>query len=332
MTVSWLITGGCGFIGQNLLDNLLTDKTNYIRIVDNLSVGRKENLAELCEFTDIDGSDLDKGYEGTPGTVDFVKGDITDTRLMAKVTCNINNIVHLAANTGVIPSIENPMKDMEDNVKGIVSTLEGARLNKVQTVIFASSGAPVGAADPPIHEDLVPRPMSPYGASKLAGEAYCSAYYHCFNINTIALRFSNVYGPKSAAKQSAVALFIKKILNNETIHIFGDGEQTRDFIYVDDLVGAIKNASQRSLGGNVFQIATSKPTSINDLMMEMKKAFEKKDIKNIKVEYKDSRKGEVLNSFCDISKAKSLLEWSYSVNLQEGLGRTIDWFLKNKVT
>ena len=212
----YLITGGCGFIGTSLIAQLLKEKPKTkIRVLDNLSVGTKEDLAEVCNFVEVDVShgislhsscaeDFSDHFE-----VELITGDVRDYDTCSQCCIGIDIIVHLAANTGVGPSVENPRLDMEANVIGTFNMLEAARKNNIGKFIFASSGAPIGEVDPPIHEEKVPRPVSPYGASKLAGEGYCSAYYRTFGIKTIALRFGNVYGPLSKHKNSVVAKFIK---------------------------------------------------------------------------------------------------------------------------
>ena len=144
--------------------------------------------------------------------------------------------------------------------------LEAARKNSVKRFVFASSGAPVGECNPPIHEELPCHPVSPYGASKLAGEGYCSAYYRTFGVETVALRFGNVYGPGSGHKNSVIAKFIKQAMNGEPLEIYGDGKQTRDFIYIDDLIEAIRlSATVERIGGNVFQIATNTETTVREM-------------------------------------------------------------------
>ena len=148
-----------------------------------------------------------------------------------KVAKGIDTIIHLAANTGVGPSIEKPQVDMSVNIIGTFNYLEASRVNKISKFIFASSGAPIGEVEPPIHEEIPPHPLSPYGASKLAGEGYCSAYKNTFGIETVVLRFGNVYGPGSINKSSVVAKFIRKAINGDILEIYGDGMQTRDFIY-----------------------------------------------------------------------------------------------------
>ena len=256
-SIRWLITGGCGFIGTSLIKHLLANNlAKKIRVLDNLSVGTRADLSTVCTFTesplspqssalspDSRSSALSTNSVLSPDKVELVVGDIRDPALTEACCQGIDVIVHLAANTGVPKSVENPRLDMECNVVGTFNMLEGARAQKVKRFVFASSGAPAGEVEPPIHEELPPHPVSPYGASKLAGEGYCSSYYRTFGIETVCLRFSNVYGPGSTHKSSVVAKFIKQALNGETLEIYGDGTQTRDFIYIDDLIDAIYRAA-----------------------------------------------------------------------------------------
>ena len=187
----WLITGGCGFIGTSLIKHILTDNQNAnIVVLDNLSVGRRDDLSEVCDFNEVSPSKL-LALKG----VALVVGDIRNPDLVQKCAEGRDCVIHLAASTGVTASVENPWFDMENNVIGTFNVLEAARLKRVNKVIFASSGAPIGEVDPPIHEELAPHPISPYGASKLSCEGYCSTYFHTFGINTIVIRFGNVYGP-----------------------------------------------------------------------------------------------------------------------------------------
>ena len=239
---SWLITGGCGFIGRNLIKRLVAEGGHKIRVLDNLSVGTKEDLSEVCNYSVLSPQSSDVNPQSSTPVELFI-GDIKDPTTCQKASEGTDIIVHLAANTGVGPSVKDPRSDMETNVFGTFNMLEAARQNKVGRFVFASSGAPVGECEPPIHEELAPHPVSPYGASKLAGEGYCSAYYRTFGLETVALRFGNVYGPLSGHKNSVIAKFIKKAMNGETLEIYGDGTQTRDFIYIDDLIDAIYKAS-----------------------------------------------------------------------------------------
>ena len=229
--MKWLITGGAGFIGTNLISYLLKQKEEInIRVLDNLSVGSLEDLARICTFKEINRNDiLSAGNKFSNTEVELLTGDIKDPNTCIDAARGMETIVHLAANTGVAPSVSDPRADMEANVIGTFNMLEAAKENKSRAFIFASSGAPVGEVEPPIHEELAPHPVSPYGASKLAGEAYCSAYKRSFGLNSVILRFGNVFGPRSKNKSSVVAKFIQQSLKGEALEIYGDGTQTRDF-------------------------------------------------------------------------------------------------------
>ena len=262
----WLVTGGLGFIGRNLIDDLVKEGGHFVRIVDNLKVGSREDLANVCSFTEVDATDIAIHENGAHG-VELIVGDIMDANLALKVCKGFDVIVHLAANTGVAPSVQNPRMDCETNVLGTLNYLEAARHCGVSRFVFASSGAPAGEVEPPIHEEMPAHPVSPYGASKLAGEGYCSAYFRTFGVETVCLRFGNVYGPLSGKKDSVVAKFIKQALAGEVLEIYGDGRQTRDFIYVKDLIGAILSAATKpGIGGEIFQIATSKETTVSEML------------------------------------------------------------------
>jgi UDP-glucose 4-epimerase len=237
-------------------------------------------------------------------------------------------IIHLAANTGVPVSVEHPRLDMECNVNGTFNMLEGARAHHVKRFVFASSGAPAGEVEPPIHEEIAPKPVPPYGASKLAGEAYCSAYYRTFGVNTVALRFGNVYGPYSKHKSSVVAKFFKRALSGQPLEIYGDGNQTRDFIYIDDLIQAILlSAKANKIGGEVFQIATFKETTVNEIAQKIKEIVEQKRRIKVKIIHTKPRVGDVKRNYSDISKAKKLLGYSPKYSLENGLLKTFEYFL-----
>lgn len=322
-----LITGGCGFIGLSFIARILKESPETsIRVFDNLSVGTKKDLSEVI-------SSVEKEHNVKPTGIELVEGDIRDYKKCHKCCAGIDVIIHLAANTGVAPSIENPRYDMEANVIGIFNMLEAARLNNVKKFIFASSGASIGEVEPPIHEEKVPRPVSPYGASKLAGEAYCSAYFRTFGIKTVALRFANVYGPLSKHKKSVVAKFLKQALSGETLEIYGDGSQTRDFIYIDDLVQAIILSIESDVGGEVFQIATFKETTVDEIAEKIKNLAEKEVGAKVFIIHGETRIGDVKRNYSDISKAKKMLGFSPDFNLDRGLKNTFEYFrLKNKQT
>jgi len=331
MGLKWLITGGCGFIGTSFIKCLLPESGHAIRVVDNFKVGTRQDIAAICEFTEVTTTVLNSPTTIlNPNDCQLVVGDILDEQLALDVTKDIDVIVHLAANTGVFPSVENPRTDCLTNVIGTFNYLEAARFNGVKRFIFASSGAPVGEVEPPIHEELAPHPVSPYGASKLAGEGYCSAYYRTFGIETVALRFGNVYGPGSKHKNSVVAKFIKQAIAGKTLEIYGDGTQTRDFIYIDDLVKAIQlAASKPGIGGETFQIATHSEKTVNELVKTLTPVLKKKGISNYEIQYTPTRLGDVKRNYSDTSKAKNRLAWQALFDLSEGLNLTVDWFLNS---
>lgn len=323
--MKWLITGGCGFIGTSLIRTLEAEGGHQIRVIDNLSTGTRDDLSVVCSFNEIE-SDVIKGG---PGGVELIVGDILDENLANTVTQGIDVIVHLAANTGVGPSVEDPRADCMANVIGTFNYLEAARLNKVPRFVFASSGAPAGEVEPPIHEELPPHPVSPYGASKLAGEGYCSAYYKTFGIQTVMLRFGNVYGPGSLHKSSVVAKFIRQALNKETLEIYGDGTQTRDFVYIDDLIKALRLAvSTQNIGGEAFQIASNQETTVGEITNKLVTILEENGVKGIKIFNGENRLGDVKRNYSDTSKAKNKLGWQPTMTQEEGLVKTVEYFVK----
>ena len=325
--VNWLITGGCGFIGTALTRSLTEEGGHAVRVVDNLSVGTREDLAAAGEFVEVSSDGLGPIAPGEQ--VELVAGDISDEDLALRAARGADIIVHFAANTGVMPSVEDPRGDCMSNVVGTLNYLEAARHAGVGRFVFASSGGTViGEAEPPIHEEMVPHPVAPYGASKLAGEGYCSAYFQTFGIETVALRFGNVYGPLSGHKNSVVARFIKRAVEGEVLEIYGDGTQTRDFIYVDDLIQAVRLAATvDGAGGEVFQIATSAETTVQELTDRLLPALAAAGVKDIEVRKTAARRGEVRRNYADTSKAQRMLGWKAEVGLDEGLKRTVDWFV-----
>jgi UDP-glucose 4-epimerase len=321
--MNWLITGGCGFIGTSLIKTLTNENNHNIRVLDNLTTGTREDLLEVCKYSEVSVVSM-----GDFNGVELVVGDILDEGLAAKVTKKADIIIHLAANTGVGPSVENPRADCMANVIGTFNYLEAARINNVPRFVFASSGAPAGEVEPPIHEELPPHPVSPYAASKLAGEGYCSAYYKTFNIQTVMLRFGNVYGPGSLHKNSIVAKFVKQALNKETLEIYGDGTQTRDFIYIDDLINALRLAvTSDNIGGEVFQIASNQETTVGEITKKMVKILNQNGISDINVINGETRLGDVKRNYSDISKAKNKLGWQPRMNQDEGLKKTVEYFV-----
>jgi UDP-glucose 4-epimerase len=339
MVKKWLITGGCGFIGTNLVKNLVEEGGHFIRVLDNLSVGTRQDLSRVCNFDEKDpafenfnsSSLISESKDSYPSIIQLIVGDILDADIARKSAEGVDTIVHLAANAGVAQSVENPKQDMEVNVFGTFNMLEAARQSDVKRFIFASSGAPIGECEPPIHEELAPHPVSPYGASKLSGEGYCSAFYETYGIETAVLRFGNVYGSGSNHKSSVIAKFIKQALIGETLQIYGDGKQTRDFIFIDDLVEAvIKAATVKDAGGEVFQIATNREYTVNEIAEILSRQLKDTAAIDMQITYSKPRIGDVRRNFSDTSKALKLLGWQSTVPLDEGIEHTVEWFLKNE--
>lgn len=308
----WLVTGGCGFIGRNLIRLLLDEPGTTVRVVDDLSVGTRSDLEAI----------------GADERIELVVGDVRDESLAQRVVAGHDVVVHLAANTGVGPSVANPRYDCLVNVVGTLNYLEACRHGGVSRFVFASSGAPIGECEPPLHEELPAHPVSPYGASKLAGEAYCSAYNRSFGIDTVALRFGNVYGPYSSHKNSVVAKFIRDAVAGKPWEIYGDGSQTRDFIFVDDIIDAIiRGGTIHGIGGETFQIATSRETTVNELADHLAAVLAHNGVEVVDRRTTEARIGDVTRNYSDVRKAQRRLGWEARVSLAEGLGRTVRWFV-----
>jgi UDP-glucose 4-epimerase len=308
-----LITGGCGFIGSNLVRFILKQTNWKITILDNLTSGKHEN---------IDGLERSR--------ITFIKGDIRHKRVVNQAMQNCDYVVNLAAQAGVIPSIKDPLFDMDVNVNGIINLLIEALKNNIKKFVHASSAAPLGDQEMPIDETKIPSPLSPYGASKLAGEGYCSAFSGSFDLNTTVLRFSNVYGPWSDTKDSVIALFVRQILAGDEVKIYGDGNQTRDFVYVIDICKGIYLSLTKELNNkyNLFQLGTGQETTINSLFNILQNYFSKK----VDLHYVSARKGEIIRNYSKIDKARQLLGYEPNIKLEEGIKKTVEWFIKKKST
>ena len=298
-----LVTGGCGFIGANLVRFLEARTPWSLRVADDLRAGSRDAVPEGLAAVSI--------------------GDVGDPAVVEPLLEGAHAVIHLASETGVLPSVENPARDFAGNAQTTFRLLESCRRAGVSRFVFASSGAALGDVPPPLHEEVVPRPLSPYGAGKLAGEAYCQGYAGSFGMQTVVLRFSNVYGPFSAHKKNAVPNFIKRCLADEPIDIFGDGSQTRDFIYVEDLCEAILGSlSNPEARGEVIQLGTGVGTSILELAELTKQVTGSKS----EIRFEERRAGEVYKSQTDISKARRLLGFEPQTSLSDGLAQTADWY------
>jgi UDP-glucose 4-epimerase len=300
---SVLITGGCGFIGANLVRFLRAGRTWSIRVVDDLRAGGRGYLS--------------------PDLADVRLGDAGDRAVIEDALDGADAVVHLASQTGVAPSLEDPERDFEGNAATTFRVLETCRRANVKRFVFASSGAALGDVPPPLHEELVARPRSPYGAGKLVGEAYCRAYAESFGVHAVALRFANVYGPFSAHKRNAIPNFIKQCLRGEPITIFGDGSQTRDFIHVDDLcAGIVAALVADDIAGEVFQLGTGVETSVAEL------AGLTRDVTGARsdIRFEPALPGEVARSRVDITKARRRLGFDPRIALRDGLAATAQWY------
>lgn len=327
--MKWLVTGGCGFIGLALIESLRSEGGHHVRIVDNLSRGTRASLRDVGPFLEREGETL--APMTMNGGIELVVGDIENADLASKAVRGADVIVHLAANTGVGPSMDDPRADFMANALGVFNYLEAARVQGVSRFVFASSGAPLGEVEPPIHEELPAHPVSPYGASKLCGEAYVSVYGRTFGIDAVALRFGNVYGVGSSHKASVVARFITRALRGEVLEIHGDGSQTRDFINVFDIAAAILLAATREgIAGETFQIATNCETTVGELADLLVRVLAENGVTDVQLRHTAPRWGDVQRNFSDTSKAREKLGWSCRYELEEGLRETVAWFLEKR--
>ena len=297
-----LITGGAGFIGRHLADHLVSHGGYDVTVIDNESLGDRRHL------------DLDR--------IRFVHGDLTVRDDLRAALEGQDAVVHLAADTRVMDSIANPQHNFDNNVIGTFNLLELSRELGVSRIVAASTGGAIlGDVAPPVHEEMAPRPTSPYGASKLMLEGYLSAYASSFGVSSCALRFSNIYGPRSFHKGSVVAHFFKQILAGEPLVVYGDGSQTRDYLYVGDLVEAIRVATDSDVEGP-YQLGSGQPTTLNHLIDLMRVVTGR----DLEVDYRDFRAGEVRDTWCQVDKAKAGFGYDPSTSLEDGLRATWAWF------
>ena len=302
-----VVTGGCGFIGSNIAEELI--KKHYVVVIDDLSTGRIENIQSLQDKENFE----------------FVRGNITDLDLLKQIFEDVDCIFHQAAIPSVQRSVENPLDTNEANIKGTLNVLIAARDCGVKKVVYASSSSVYGdTPELPKKENMKPNPQSPYAVSKLTGEYYCKVFSDIYGIKTICLRYFNVYGPKQdpASEYAAVIpRFINRVLNNQPPIIFGDGNQTRDFTFVKDVVKANILAMEKNVEG-VFNIAYGQQISINELANKIM------EIVGVKLNpvYDKPRPGDIRNSLADISLAKQKLGYMPEYSLEKGLEVTIRWF------
>jgi UDP-glucose 4-epimerase len=303
-----LVTGGAGFIGSNLA-KLLIDNGHHVTVLDNLMSGYEINLRGLPQ-------------------VNFVRGDVRDAALLAKLARGKQTIFHLAASVGNTRSINHPIDDSEINVVGTLNVLEAARHIGVPKVVFSSSAGIFGELKTlPIREDHPCEPDTPYGASKLCAEKMCLAYAKLYRTEAVCLRYFNVYGPHQRydAYGNVIPIFVHKILNGESITIFGDGEQTRDFINVRDVARANYAAAMAPGVSGAFNLGSGTRITINHLVELLRKCAGV----DFRAEHGPKRPGDVRDSLADISKAKAAFGFSPTVSMEEGLPQYMDWAKTN---
>lgn len=306
----FLVTGGAGFIGSHLVERLIKDG-HRVTVIDNFSSGRMENIAHL---------------EG--GDLRIIDGDIRDADLVHKSMRNVEYILHQAARPSVIRSIKDPMPTHAVNLDGTLNILEAARRYKsVKRLVFASSSSVYGDTPTlPKSESMPTHPVSPYAVTKLAGENYLRAYYENYGLETVALRYFNVFGPRQDPESeysAVIPLFATRLLRGLPPMIYGDGKQTRDFTYVENVVEAnLQALTAPKAAGDVFNIACGARVTILGLANLIAEAVGTSREPNMK----DARSGEVRHSLADISKAEDRLGYRVRVSLLQGLTRTVEWY------
>ena len=308
----FLVTGGAGFIGSNIVERLVKEG-HKVRVLDNFSTGRRENIAHL----------LDK--------IELIEGDIRDLDTCRKAVEGVDFVLHQAALPSVQKSIEDPLTTFQVNALGTLNLLIASKEAGVRRFVFASSSAIYGD-DPnlPNREEALPTPICPYGTSKLIGENLCRAFYKSYGLSVVSLRYFNVFGPRQALEgeySAVIPAFITAFLDGKRPTIYGDGEQTRDFIYVENVVEAnILACFKEGIDGEVFNVASGKATSVNELFRVIRELNGKKEVEPI---YAPPRPGEARHSLADIRKAREKLGYRPAIDLADGLKRTLSYFKRS---
>ena len=307
------MTGGAGFIGSHIALSLANSGAR-VRILDDLSTGHLENIEEIG------------------GEVDFVQGSVADVVVLDKVLEDVELVFHEAAIPSVPRSIENPRQSHIASVDGTFSLLLAARDRKVRRLVYAASSSAYGDQPTlPKREEMLPDPLSPYAVAKLVGEYYCQVFTRVYGLETVALRYFNVFGPRQdpgSQYSGVVSRFISMLLKNERPVIYGDGEQSRDFTYIDNVIEAnLKAATAKDLSGTVFNVANGESVTLNQLLAELKELTGRSEVT---AEYRDSRIGDVRHSLADTTRARQFLGYEPRVGLREGLEKTIDWWKSSR--
>lgn len=309
-----LVTGGAGFIGSNIVDALLK-RGDEVRILDNLTSGKIENVKRIEK------------------DVEFIKGDVRDKSAVKKAIRGVDHVFHLAAMRAVQQSVEVPDQVNEANVTGTLNVLLAAKENKVQRVIFTSSSSVYGDnEDYPVKETARPNPLSPYAATKIMGEYYCRIFTKLYGLETVSLRYFNVFGPRQNPQSlysAVIPIFIDCLLKRKRPEIHWDGKQSRDFSYIDNVVlGNLLASKSPNAVGEVFNIACHDEYSVLDIFNNLKEILKVHDIEPI---FKPKRAGDVRRSFADISKAEKMLGFKVQTRFREGLEKTVEWFFDSGI-
>lgn len=304
----YLVTGGAGFIGSNTVDELVR-RGHSVVVLDDLSSGKEENLAEVRS------------------KITFVKGSITDIEAVQKAMLQAEYVIHLAARTSVPRSVKDPLETNRINVDGTLNVLLAARDNKVKRVVFAASSSAYGETPTlPKTESMEPRPISPYGVSKYVGELYAQAFGRCYGLENVSLRYFNIFGPRQdpdSPYSGVLSRFALAFLEDQQPLVYGDGEQTRDFTYVENAVQAnLLGCEAPQASGSVFNIGTGGRVSLNQALQ----CFQRISGKRLQAKYEPPREGDIRDSQADITKAREILGYEPAVTFDEGLERTFEWY------
>ncbi len=309
----YLVTGGAGFIGSHIAEALVK-RGDRVRVLDNFATGKRENLAHLT------------------GKIEFIEADIRNYEAISRAMEGVNIVFHEAAIPSVPRSVADPLLNHEANVNGTFNVLLAARDAEVKRVVFAASSSAYGETEVlPKTETMLPTPLSPYAVAKLAGEFYCQVFTRAYGLETVALRYFNVFGPRqdpTSPYSGVISKFTTALLNNETPVIYGDGEQSRDFTYIANVVDAnLRAAEATDASGRMMNIGIGQRVTLNQLLAELQKIIGT----NLTPRYETVRAGDVRHSLADISQAEQLLGYRPLVGLAEGLKYTVDWYRENQV-
>jgi nucleoside-diphosphate-sugar epimerase len=302
----YLITGGAGFIGSHLTEELAR-RGHAVRVADNLVTGNRRNLAHIPD-------------------VEFLEGDLANTDFATRAVRGVDYVLHQAAIPSVPRSVKDPILSNRANIDASLSVLVAARDAGVKRVVYAGSSSAYGNTPTlPKREDMVPNPLSPYALQKLVAEQYCQMFTHLYGLETVTIRYFNVFGPRQdpgSPYSGVISLFATALLEGRPPTIYGDGEQTRDFTYVANVVdGVLRACEAKSAAGQVINVATGGRISLNELLRVMNGIVGTR----VQAIHKEPRAGDVTDSQADISKAQALLGYQPLVSLEEGLTHTIDW-------